>query len=115
VLGAVDDKHEAVLVHVSDVARTQEAVKRRDISRRFFVLPVAFHNVRPLDAEFSALAEWDIFRWFIEAEELDDDARHRHSAGTGLAPAVDRRESSGRRGLRHAPAFAQIAAGNCGE
>ena len=30
-------------------------------------------------------------------------------------PPVARRESSGRRGLGHAPAFAQVAAGNRGE
>ena len=49
----------------------------------------------------------------VECEQLDLDVRQRDAAGAGLGLAL-RREGAGRRGLGHAPAFADIDAGDGG-
>src|SRR4029077_15854667 len=114
VLGAVDDENEAVLIHVADVASAEETVKRRHLGRRIRPVPIAFHHIWALDADFAAFATRDILLRVINVEELDDDAGHRHSTGSGLAHAIllGRREGAGRRGLGHAPAFGQVTAGD---
>src|SRR6476646_335882 len=73
VLGAVDDENEAVLIHVANIASAQETIERRHIGRRLRVVPVTFHDIWALDADFAALAEWDVLLRVINAEELDDD------------------------------------------
>ena len=45
-----------------------------------------------------------------ERLELQPDAGQRHAAGAVLASAARRREGAGGRGLRHAPAFVEMAA-----
>src|SRR4029077_12323712 len=114
VLGSVDDENEAVLIHVADIACAQETTERRHLARRFRPVLRSLHHIWALDADFSALATRDILLRVINAEELDDDTGHRHSAGSDLAHAVllGRCEGAGWRGLGHAPAFAQVTAGD---
>src|SRR3984885_3865854 len=110
VLGPVDDIDEAVLVHIGDVARAEEAVRRHRVRGRFRLLPVALSYIWTLDADFAPFAELDLSLRVGDVNEFHLCAGIRKAAGSAPSRSFTRVEGSDRRSLGHAPALIQLAA-----
>ena len=82
------------------------------MTRRFGLLPIAFRHVRALDADFAALAELHLALGVGDVDEFHLRSGVGHAAGGGPPLALAGGERPDRRGLGHAPAFIQLAAGH---
>src|SRR5687767_3455588 len=110
VLLAVDDAHEALLVHDADVAGVQEAVAAEDLGGLVGALPVALHHLRPLDADLARLAERHVLVVVVAQHDLG--RRHWQADRAVVGLEVERIHRRARAGLGQAVALEQRAAGD---
>ena len=110
VLLAIDDLDVAARIHLADVARLEEAVRRHDQGRLVRPLPVALHDLRPADGDLAGFAQRHLLAVVVEKLDLDVGQRQADRSGIGLR--VGGIAGDAGRGLAEAVAFDDRAAGD---
>src|SRR5210317_240179 len=93
---------ETIFVHTADVAGFQPATRQHYIGRIFGSLPVAFHYLRALDADFANFAKWQLIA--VVANNYHVGRRYRQS-DCAVEVAIDRATDRDRRGFRQSVAL----------
>ena len=110
VLLAVDQIEIAVAIHVADIAG-QEAIARERLCRLLRPVPIAFGDVRSLDADFADLARRQHLVRIVKRDHVDFDAGQHQANRARFFRSLRRMGGAGRAGLGHAPAAPELHVG----
>ncbi len=114
VLLALDDRRVVVLVHPRDIARVEPDAAVGSVSEHvgavFGLVPVAFHHLRPRDAQLARLPDRQLVPAALDVHDLHVRVGEWQSDGAHPSRGELRRGVRDRRGLRQPVPFVQRAA-----
>src|SRR3954469_6975405 len=109
VLLAVDQEEIAVAIDIADVAGEEAAVDE-GLRGSFGLIPIAPDDVRALDADLADLARRQYACRIVQRDDVELDAGQHQADRARLVGTNRRMAGTGRAGLGHAPAAAELLA-----